>query len=78
LDDLVTLLAATRVHRETVANSEVLEEWSKATKCTAFPSPAAQPLRPIDKTFLIAEPMRKVFWTKCFAADGGSVAGWIG
>ena len=29
----------------------------------------------IDKTFLIAEPMGKVSWTKCFAAGGGSVGG---
>ena len=25
-----------------------------------------------DKTFLIAEPMGKVSWTKCFAAGGGT------
>ena len=32
----------------------------------------------IDKTFLIAKPRRKVSWTKCFAAGGGSVDGWGG
>ncbi len=36
----------------------------------------------IDKTFLIAKPMGKVSWTKCFAAGGGSVGGglewWMG
>jgi hypothetical protein len=26
----------------------------------------------IDKTFLIAKPMREVSWTKWFAAGGGS------
>jgi len=28
-----------------------------------------------DKTFRIAKPMRKVSWTKCFAAGGRSVGG---
>jgi hypothetical protein len=32
----------------------------------------------IDKTFLIAEPMRKVSWTKCFVAGGESVGGRMG
>ena len=31
--------------------------------------------RKIDKTFLIAKPMGKVSWTKCFVARGGSVRG---
>ena len=30
----------------------------------------------IDKAFLIAEPMIKAYWTKCFAAGGGGVFGW--
>ncbi len=32
----------------------------------------------IDKTFRIAQPMRKVSWTKCFAAGGRSVRGQVG
>jgi hypothetical protein len=36
-----------------------------------FPHPAAKPLRPIDKAFLIATPMRKADWTKLFDAGWG-------
>lgn len=42
---------------------------------------AAEPYRyahqRIDRTFLIAEPMGKVSWTKGFAAGGGALGGGI-
>src|SRR5271157_5741761 len=47
----------------------------RTTYSDRSPHPAAKPLRPTDKAFRIATPMRKASWTKRFAAGWGERRG---